>query len=381
MTPSGNKRLLFVVNDASFFLSHRLPVALAARAHGYDVQIATPAGPGVDGIRAADLDWHSIRLSRSGRNPAREARTVADLCALYRRLRPALVHHVTPKPVLYGTAAARLTRVPAVVNAISGMGHVFADGSTRRAAGLRALVSAGYGAALRHPRMRVIFQNADARAEFLSRGWVRADEAVLVRGSGVDVTVFTPASSPPPHAPPLVVLTARLLFTKGVQEFVGAASLLRDAGVAARFALVGATDPDNPASVPSRTLAEWGERGIVELWGHRENMVDVFQAAQVACLPSYLEGLPKALIEAAACGLPIVTTDVPGCREVVRHGENGFLVPAREEAPLAEALRTLLADADLRARFGAASRLRAEREFSLAQVVASHLSLYDELVG
>ena len=378
---SSSRRLLFVVNDASFFLSHRLPVALAAREHGYDVHVATPAGPGVDGVRAAHLDWHPIRLSRSGRNPAREARTLADLCALYRRVRPALVHHVTPKPVLYGTAAARLTRVPAVVNAISGMGHVYADDSTRRAAPYPALTSNRSPAALRHPRMRVIFQNADARAEFLARGWAREREAVLIRGSGVDVTVFTPAASPPPPEAPLVVLTARLLFTKGVREFVAAAATLRAAGVHARFALVGAADPDNPASVPSPTLAEWGERGDVELWGQREDMVEVFRAAHVACLPSYLEGLPKALIEAAACGLPIVTTDVPGCREVVHHGENGFLVPAREDAPLAQALRTLIDDADLRARFGAASRQRAEREFSLAQVVASHLALYDELAG
>jgi glycosyltransferase involved in cell wall biosynthesis len=285
---------------------------------------------------------------------------------------------VTPKPVLYGTIAARFAGTPAVVNAISGMGHVFAHNGDGMQI-LRGAVSAGYHLALRHKRMRLIFQNVDARADFLRRGWARADEAVLIRGSGVDVDAFRVAE-PRPSRVPVVSLVSRMLWTKGVREFMEAAVQLRRDGVSARFVLVGDPDPGNPASVPGETLLDWARSGAVEWWGYRSDIPRVLRESDVACLPSYLEGLPKSLVEAAAAGLPIVATDVPGCREVVRDGENGFLVPLRDARALAAALRRLLEDRALRERLGATSRERAEREFTLDAVCEAHVQLYRALL-
>jgi glycosyltransferase involved in cell wall biosynthesis len=265
------------------------------------------------------------------------------------------------------------------VNSISGVGHVFAhDDVSMRA--LRAIVRVGYRVALRHPHMRVIFQNVEQRQEFVARRWVREDDAVLIPGSGVDMDQFKPRLARRDD-PPLVVLASRMLWTKGVGEFVEAAGLLRREGISARFALVGDPDPGNPASISENTLRSWAARGDVEYWGRRDDMPEVLGQSAIACLPTYSEGLPKSLVEAAACGLPVVTTDIPGCRAVVSDGENGFLVPPRDARSLAAALRRLLVDPALRDRAGAAGRLRAVKEFSLARVVDAHLKVYAELAS
>jgi glycosyltransferase involved in cell wall biosynthesis len=372
-------RILFVVNEPGFFVSHRLPIAKAALSRGYDVHVATPHGANVATIEAAGFAWHPIRLARASTRPGTELATLRDLHALYGRLRPQLVHHVTPKPVLYGTLAARLARVPAVVNAISGMGHVFADpGRATRL--LRTGVMAGYRLALRHPRMRVIFQNDDQLDQFVARGWVRPEEAVIIRGSGVDTALFHPAGTPRTDLP-IVLLAARMLRTKGVVEFVEAARQLRHAGVRARFVLVGEPDPGNPASIPLEQLEDWHRQEVVEYWGRREDMPTVLRGADVFCLPSYLEGLSKSLIEAAAAGLPIVTTDVPGCRDVAADGVNGLLVSPADAAALSAALGRLITNAELRSRLGARGRERALREFALDRVVDEHLAVYRALLG
>lgn len=370
------RSLLFVVNHAGFFLSHRLPVALAAQRAGYDVHVATPKSRHTPMITDAGLPWHGLRLSRSGRNPAGEAATLADLYRLYRTLRPSIVHHVTSKPVVYGTIAARMTSVPAVVNAISGVGHVFADRGTM-AALLRIPLSAGYGAALRHPNMRVIFQNDEQREQFVRRGWAQERDTVLIAGSGVDTAVFTPG--PGGVSPPLVVLPSRMLKTKGVEEFVAAARVLKAEGSQARFALVGEPDPDNLASISESRLQAWAAEGIVEYWGRRNDMPAVLQGASIACLPSYSEGLPKSLAEAAACGLPMVATDIAGCRMVVQHERTGLLVPVADSRALASAVRRLLSDDQLRARYGAAAREHAVASLGLDNVVSAHLQTYQQL--
>jgi len=373
---SAPPRLLFVVNDAGFFLSHRLVLAEAARAAGYDVHVATPPGSGADRIGARGFPHHAIVLSRRGSRPWAEAASVAALVALYRRLHPALVHHVTVKPVLYGSIAARIAGVPGVVNAVSGLGYLFiAPGALARVR--RGAVMTAYGIAFRGRATRVIFQNEDDRGLFVGAGLVPIRRTVLIRGSGVDLAEFRPAPEPPD--PAVVVLPARMLWDKGVGEFVEAAAALRAEGMVARFVLVGDTDPGNPAAISGERLREWQAAGTVEWWGHRTDMPAVLAAAHVVCLPSYREGLPKALLEASAAGRPIVTTDVPGCREVVRDGENGWLVPVREAAPLAERLRILLTDAGLRERMGRRGRAIAEAEFGVERVVAATLELYGAL--
>jgi glycosyltransferase involved in cell wall biosynthesis len=327
----------------------------------------------------AGIGWHAIQLSRSSTNPWTEVSTLRSIAQTYRTVAPDLVHHVTSKPVLYGTPVARWQGVRAVVNAISGIGHVFADDTPGHRL-RKAAVSTGYRLALRHPHMRVIFQNLEHRDAFVARGWVRREECVLIPGSGVDTTEFVPASFVA-RPVPKVVLASRLLYTKGVGEFVEAAEILRRRGVRAELILVGEPDPDNPASVPRQQLERWAADGVVEWWGRRQDMAEVFAAVDIACLPSYTEGMPKVLLEAAASGLPLIATDIPGCRAIARHGDNGLLVPVRDATRLAEAIERLVLDASTRERMGRRSREVAVAEFSLDQVVRQTMDVYQSLLS
>jgi glycosyltransferase involved in cell wall biosynthesis len=370
-------RLLMVVNDAPFFWSHRLPLAEGAKRRGWDVHVATGPGAHDADIAPRGLTYHPVpALTRAGRNPARELEVVASLARLFRAIRPDVLHLVSIKPVLYGGIVARLVGVPAVVSAVSGLGYVFlARGARANVA--RGAALAAYRVALGKGRSRTIFQNEDDRKELLGRGVVSPDRTVIIRGSGVDLDVF-PARPEPEGGRPLVVLPSRLLWDKGVGELVRAARILRRGGSDARFALVGDTDP-NPTTVPRATLEAWSAEGVVEWWGFRDDMPEVLRQASLVCLPSYREGLPKALLEAGATARAAVTTDVPGCRDAVRHEHNGLLVPPRDAHALAEALGRLLSDPALRRRMGAAGRARAEAEFSVERVVDETMAVYEAL--
>ena len=366
-------KLLFVVTEDWYFVSHRLPLAVAAQAAGFDVAVATRVGRHGDVICSAGIRLIPFTLSRRGGNPLRE---VIALWRLYRRERPDLVHHVALKPVMFGALAAWLAHVPAQVNAVAGLGWLFTSSS-----GVVRLIRPALRSMLAHllnrPHSLTIVQNPEDMS-LLERSGLSATRLRLIRGAGVDVQVFRPVM--PPSEPVCIVLVSRMLWDKGVGEFVVAARYLTDAGVNARFILVGDPDPANPASVPESTLRSWHGQHGVEWWGRREDMPAVLQAAHIACLPSfYGEGLPKSLLEAVACGLPIVTTDAPGCREVARDGVNGLLVPVRDAVALAAALKKLIDDAELRRRMGEQSRLRAETEFGLEAVIAQTLAVYREV--
>jgi glycosyltransferase involved in cell wall biosynthesis len=374
--PGPPVRLLFVVNVAWFFVSHRLPLALEARRRGWDVHVAAVGDDTVAVLDRSGVKFHPIPVARRGKGLVGEFTTYRALVRLYRRLQPDIVHHVTSKAVLWGSLAARRTGRSAVVNAISGLGYLFVDEAPMTRL-IRTGLLGAYRFAFRQPRCRVIFQNPDDLNDFVSRGTVDQANTVLIGGSGVDLDRFVPAPEPP--EPAIVVLASRMLWHKGVREFVEAASLLADRDVRVRMVLVGETDDGNPAAVPRDQLLEWDRLGYVEWWGHRNEMPAVFAAAHVACLPSYAEGLPKVLLEASAAGLPLVATDVPGCREVVRPGENGLLVPARDPGALADAIQELVAAGELRNRFGRRSRELACAEFGIQQVVDQTFSLYQEL--
>lgn len=366
------------MNDAAFFLSHRLPVAELARSRGYDVHVAAPRAAACDEIEAHGFPLHSISLGRRSLNPFAEIRTLVAVSEVVRRTRPDILHAVTVKPVLYGGAIARLMGVPAVVSSVSGLGYVFlAEGIRGRL--LRSAVLSAYRFSLAHQNSRTVFANPDDEGTFVGSGCVRPDRAVRILGSGVDVGLFRPG--PDPTGTPLVVLPARLLWHKGVGEFVEAARILRSRGVSARLALVGDTDTGNPAGVPRATIDRWAAAGDVEWWGRQSDMPRVLASAHVACLPSYREGLPKALAEAAACGLPIVCTDVPGCRETVEHGRSGFLVPPRDPKALADALARLVGDSDLRRRMGEQGRQLAVARFALQRIAGQTVDLFDKLLG
>jgi len=369
-------RLLFLMNEALFFTTHRMPVALAAREAGFEVHVAAPFDAEyVEAIRARGFAYHDIPLNRSGTSLPGEARLFLALLRLIARLRPALVHHVAMKPVIYGGVASRLLRQPAVVHAITGLGFLFLR-EDAKARLLRALIRPLYGFALHHPNARVIFQNPDDLGLFLRQGLVRQGDVVRIPGCGVDMAVFRPAETAAPRDRPLVMFPARILGDKGVREFVGAARLLRARGMAADFVLVGRRDANNPTDVPEAEIRGWEAEGLLRWRGFSREMPATLREADIVCMPSYREGLPRGLIEAAATGLPIVTADVPGCREVVRHGENGLLVPVRDAAATAEAVGRLLADPALRRRMGARSREIALAEFSVEQFVADTLAAY-----
>jgi glycosyltransferase involved in cell wall biosynthesis len=372
-------RIVYVVNTPRFFLTHRLPVAQAARAAGYEVHVAGPDGPEIAEIAAHGLAYHRVPLARSSVAPLQELRTIRALHALYTSLQPGIVHHITLKAILYGSVAARLARVPAIVNAVTGLGYLFASNELR-ARVLRRIFLWIAPWVLRGQRVRTIFQNPDDRDLFVAASIVRSDASVVIRGSGVDVAAFSP--SPEPEGVPMVALASRMLWDKGVGEFVDAAGRLRDSGVRARFVLVGETDPGNPSGIPVEQLRAWTENGTVEWWGHQQDMPGVLARAAIVALPStYREGVPKVLLEAAAAGRPIVTTDTPGCREVVRDGMNGFLVPPGDAVALASALHELLRDGALRKRLGGHGRAIAESEFSIETVVTKTLNVYRELLN
>ncbi|HEU0229878.1 MAG TPA: glycosyltransferase family 4 protein [Burkholderiaceae bacterium] len=372
------RHLLFVVNNPAFFLSHRLPLALAAKRAGFEVHVATMDGPSVSRIVSHGLAHHVIPMSRSGKNPLRELHSLFALWRLFRRLRPDLVHAVTIKPVLYGGIAARLARVPAFVAAVSGLGYVFMRGDGRFDP-LRSAAVFLYKLALGHRNSRVVFQNTADRDVLRHAGVVREDQSVLIRGSGVDLDVF--AASDEPDSPVRAVMASRLLRDKGVEEFVEAARLSAARRTGVCWVLAGSVDPGNPASVSADTLAAWLREDVVDYLGEQDDVAALYRGAHIAVLPSYREGLPKSLIEAAACARPVVTTDVPGCRDAIDADVTGLLVPARDAGKLAEAVARLAADPALRRKMGAAGRDLAEREFDVRKVEQAHLAIYDALIA
>jgi glycosyltransferase involved in cell wall biosynthesis len=370
------KRLLFLITEDWYFCVHWLPLALAVRDAGYDVTVACQVRAHGQEIKAAGIGLHPLgRFSRRTGNPLRELGAIQEISEAYRRLRPDLVHHIALKSVVYGSIAARRTGITAVVNLIAGLGYVFSSRDLK-ARLVRPVMEASFRMLLDRDCSRLVTQNPDDLHFFINEGVVHPSRASVVLGAGVDLDKFT--ASVEPQGSPLVVLPARMLRDKGVEEFVEASRRVRASGIQARFALVGTPDRDNPAGIPEAQLRAWQQEGAVEWWGWRDDMAAVYRECAIVCLPSWREGLPTSLAEAAASGRPIVTCDVPGCREVVKHGENGLLVPPRDAPALASALALLLADRESRRKYGVASRLRAV-EFSVPVVTAKMLEVYRSL--
>jgi glycosyltransferase involved in cell wall biosynthesis len=379
MTQTGKPpKLLFLVTEDWYFVSHRLPLAMSARERGFDVVVATRVREAGAKIRDAGLRLIPIDFERASLSPLSETKTISQLISLYRREAPDIVHHVALKPVLYGAIAARLAGTPAVVNAIMGLGFVFSSNSAK-ARVLRPAVQRLMKSALGRPGSRTIVQNADDFA-FLESNRIAAPGTVrLIPGSGVDVDLYSQA--PPPEGVPTIVLPARLIRPKGVMEFVEAARRLIGQGHRARFVLCGAPDPSNPASLSEAEIQKLVQSGIVEHWGWRADMPAVLEAATAVCLPTYYgEGVPKSLIEAAASGRAIVTTDTPGCRDIVKHGVNGWLVAPRDVDALTQALREAITEPETVRRYGEQGRSLVRNGFSLQEIVRQTLAVYDEIV-
>lgn len=367
-------RLIYLLTEDWFFLSHFADRGVAARQAGYDVLVAAREGKSADAIRALGLRFAPLPFERGSLNPLVEVATLRAIQRLYAEEKPDLVHHVGLKPIIYGTLAAHKAQI---VNAPVGMGYVFTS-ERLLARLLRPLVGTALRLLLNPAASRVVFENRDDFAASIEGRMVRRDAAVLIRGAGVDTRRFVPV--PEPAGPVRVVLVGRMLRDKGIIEFVEAARRLRSARSEIEFILVGTPDPQNHTSLSETEIDTWVREGLVSWLGFRANIAGVMADSHIVVLPSYREGLPKVLLEAMACGRAVVTTDVPGCREAVQHGDNGLLVPARDAGALADAIARLARDPELRRRLGAAGRRKAETEFSSEKVTGETLDLYAEML-
>jgi glycosyltransferase involved in cell wall biosynthesis len=375
--PSAAPRILFVDNQVRDFFQYRLSLASALRACGWEVHVALPREEELEEIVPNDVIGHSFYMKRMSVRPLDELRTLVELLGVYRRVRPTLVHHFCLKPSLYGGLAARLCQVPSVVSTFTGLGYLFtARSPTARA--LRRFTVAGLRFGFRHANHVAVVQSENDRNRLVRGGIVPADRAVVINGSGVDLSVFR--FKPEPRGMPVVLMACRLLWDKGVAEFVAAASGLRRLGVRARFVLVGEPDFGHPSAIPMSTLITWRAAGDVEWLGWRDDMPALIAASHIVCLPSYYgEGIPRVLIEAAATGRPIIATESCG-RELIRHGLNGLIVPARDSEALADALLQLLQDAPRRRMMGRRGQAIVASGFSLERVIHANFAVYRSIL-
>ena len=372
-------RILILVNVDWFFISHRLPIAIAAKSKGYEVHIACGFTKHYDYLKSLGFVLHPIKLQRSGTSLLEEYSLFRQIKKLIRNVKPDVLHLVTIKPSIYGGLASRNQksaegRPLKRVVAISGLGYIFT--ATGVFSSIRKLIiSTVYRLALNRKNTKVIFQNPTDVETFVKQGIIKKEQSVLIRGSGVDLMQYAVVNEP--EGTPVVAFVARLLISKGILEFVDAAKLAKTKGLNARYVLVGDFD-DNPESITKEQLTEWIDKGIVEYWGYSSNIAATIAKTNIMVLPSYREGLPKSLIEAAACGRAVVTTDVPGCRDAIVPNQTGLLVPVRDSVALFEAIERLLKDEALRKLFAENGREWAESVFDINDVIQRHLDLYAE---
>lgn len=369
-------KIVFVVNDAAYFLSHRMPIGLALIARGVEVYIIAPDDCPV-ALSEAGFTYHSVEMSRKGMNLLAELYTIFALRRLFKQIQPDIVHLVTIKPYLYGGIAARLAGVTAVVSAVAGLGILF-SGQGLKNKMLRSILYPLYRAAFTHKNQVAIFQNPNDRDLLVDWGVLRCDKAILIRGAGVDLKNYPYQSEP--IGVPVISFAARLLKDKGVQEFVEASRILKQRNIEARFWLIGDPDQGNSNTVTLDQVEAWRAAGLIEYLGYRSDIAHLFSQSNIVSLPSYYgEGLPKVLIEAAACGRAVVTTDHPGCRDAIEP-DTGILVPIRNEESLADAFQSLILNVEKRKAMGRAGRALAVEEFAIEKNIVMHLNIYKKLM-
>jgi glycosyltransferase involved in cell wall biosynthesis len=370
------RKILYLVSEDWYFVSHRLPMARAAKRAGYDVHVATRVEKCGDEITREGFVLHPIHWRRGSVNPARLLTAVRETRRIYRQVKPDMVHHVAVVPTVVGSLAA--LGLPIVrLNALAGLGFAFTSDSAKARA-VRPVARLLLGWLLKRPKTTVLVQNPDDYAVVMGLG-LRKESVALIPGSGVDTDQLVVL--PEPAGVFTIAFVGRLLDDKGVRPLVRAHGLLNTSGLAVQTLLAGEPDPLNPASIPARVLDGWRHIAKLQLLGHVDDIRTVWAQAHAAVLPSRREGMPKSLLEAAACGRALIATDVPGCREIAREGVNALLVPPDDPEALAKAIETLMNDRDLRARFGKASRQIAVDEYSSHRIGNEITALYSRLLG
>lgn len=373
---TAKPKLALVANTDWYLYNFRLSLARFLRERGWEVVLISPAGRFVRALEKEGFRWRQWQVHRRSMNPFQEAAALVELWGLYRQERPLIVHHLTIKPVLYGSLAAFFSGVPLVVNAITGLGYLFLNDRrlTRMA---RRLVLLAYRWLLKRRNTAVIFENETNRQQFIQAGLVHADRSWLIEGVGVDIKRFIP--QPEPNGEPVVLFPARLLREKGIYTLIDAARLLKPRCLL-RIRLAGEVDDGNPGSVSPDEVQQWVEEGLVEWLGWQADMPAVYAQSHLVALPSWGEGIPTALLEAAACARAVVTTDAPGCRDVVEGGFNGLLVEVENAAALADSIQYLLENPHERQRMGANGRQRVLERFSDDRIHAQTYQVYRWLI-
>ena len=368
------KRLIYIVSEDWVFVSHRLTLAKQAIKDGYDVAVITNISNHEDVLLSAGLKVFNINFCRSFKRPFSDIHSIYQLIKLFRLLKPEVIHNVGLKISLISSIAAFIARVPVAINAYTGLGYVFSS-NDMLARVIRLLLNSPLKYLNHRASTWVVFQNEDDEALFENSNLINKERTLLIKGSGVDVNEFPFSDELPGQLK--VMLASRLLWDKGVGEFIEASRQLKISYPEVTFVLVGDVDEQNPLSLTKEIIDSWVNEGFIEWWGHKQNMPEVLKLAHIVALPSYREGLPKVLLEAASIGRALVATDAPGCREIVRDGVNGFLVQAKESKCLAEAIEKLILNKELRTQMGLKSREIIKTELSSEIINKQFIELYN----
>ena len=378
----NKKKIIINLTEDWFFISHFLSRAIDAKKAGYDVYISCNEKNHRKYIEKKGIKFFSLPLDRRGLNPIYELNTFLRYFYIFNKVKPDIVHNVGPKPIIYGSIVAKLVNIKSVINAPIGMGYVFTSSSLKAKLLKRILLflfeltlNKHHG---RNKKNRVIFENSDDMNFFINTKIVKINEAILIRGAGIEIDEEL-IKRKKENEIPTVALVARMLEDKGIYEFVEAAKILKNKKIRSRFLLIGDTDKKNPTSIKKSILEEWNDKKIIEWRGWVTDVKDLLLETDILCLPSYREGLPKSLLEGAAIGLPLVTTNTVGCREVVLDGVNGYLVPIKESEKLSLAIQKLIVNKELRLRMGKESFKIAKTKFSSEIINSQTISIYNEL--
>ena len=373
------KKILFIVSEDWYFVSHRFNLAKEAISKGYEVSLLTNVNSHKNEIESAGINLLPWSLQRNSFNPIKEIRSIIQIISAINFIQPSLVHSVALKPILYSSIASKFSCVKSIVFAFAGLGYLFTSNKFLIKIG-RFPVVISLRLLLNNDNSNFIFQNQDDIDIFLTLKIAKESNINLIPGSGVDTNRFFPDFQKVRDSVPIIILPARLLWDKGIGDFVKAAKILRDKDFNARFVLVGQFDPHNPANIPQSKIDEWVRNKIIEYWGFQENMPKILNQSTIVCLPSYREGFPKVLLEAASCSKPIIATDVPGCRQAVHHNKNGLLVPLRNPKVLAGSIEKMVNDKDLCEKMGEAGLKRVHSELSQEIISKKTFSIWEKII-
>ncbi len=373
MSGCKNKKLFLIVSEDWSFWSHRLSLAQSAIDAGFEVTLLTKVNTLEEKIKEKGINVINIDFVRSSRSPLTDILNVIKLARIFRKEKPDLIHNVALKVILISSIAGMFSKKSVIVNAFTGLGYVFSS-QQLQARGIRFFLKPIFRLLMLKRNYWTIFQNPDDMSTFENLKMIVPERSMLIRGSGVDTNDYKQTTDR--NDIPVVMLASRMLWDKGIGEFVEVAKRINKEKVKAKFILVGDVDTSNPMSIPVPTLKQWTSEGCVSWEGHSDNMPETLSLASIVCLPSYREGLPKVLLEAAAIGRPLIATDVPGCREIVKNGENGILVKLKDVDSLYDAINMLILDKEMRELMGRNGRKIVESELSTDIINAQTLALY-----